>query len=76
MPKGRSNTRIGEDIAELGINRNKSSSVIDVCSLMDEILDKKYSKISEYARKKLAEDLLIETTDFRSLYFIKNGMCG
>lgn len=70
----RSNTRVGESIENKAHPKQKSA-INSVCKIMDNILTEKFKKVEDLAKGKFPEELLIETTDLRSLWTLMNGMC-
>lgn len=74
MARSRSNTRIGEEIKNTAAPR-QVKGVEAVCNILDKIIDKKFVGISQAASTKDPELLLDKITDFRSLVYLRNGMC-
>ncbi len=74
MPS-RSNTRVGENVEVLAQTPLEKKSLKVICGLMDDILLNNYKNIEAFAKNRFAENLLEETTDFRSLWYLINGMC-
>ena len=70
----RSNSRIGESI-ENRAHPKQRKGIESVCKIMDNLLTEKFKKVENLAKGKFPEELLIETTDLRSLWTLMNGMC-
>lgn len=71
----RTNTRIGQEINAKATKPQESAAITHVCKIMTDMLTDSMDNLEYFAKSRQPEQLLKETTDFKSLYHLYAGMC-
>ena len=70
----RTQTRIGSEISKSARGTQKAC-LAQICKIMDNLLNKRYIKIAKLAKSKSGDKLLAEIVDFKSLMWLRDGIC-